>query len=165
MGCPCGTELEYTECCEPFIAGKLSAPNPEALMRSRYSAYAKAAVAYLGETLAPEFRKDYDENETREWAEKSEWLGLRIIKAQGDTVEFIAKYKSQGKVLEHHETSKFRKINDCWYFVDGKSHVHEEGAERCDEPKAPVVREAPKVGRNDPCHCGSGKKFKKCHGV
>lgn len=29
----------------------------------------------------------------------------------------------------------------------------------------PVVRDAPKVGRNDPCPCGSGKKFKKCCGA
>jgi preprotein translocase subunit SecA len=29
----------------------------------------------------------------------------------------------------------------------------------------PIVREGVKVGRNDPCPCGSGKKFKQCHGV
>jgi preprotein translocase subunit SecA len=28
-----------------------------------------------------------------------------------------------------------------------------------------IVREAPKIGRNDPCPCGSGKKYKKCHGA
>jgi preprotein translocase subunit SecA len=33
------------------------------------------------------------------------------------------------------------------------------------EPLAPFRREAPKLGRNDPCHCGSGRKFKKCHGA
>jgi preprotein translocase subunit SecA len=32
------------------------------------------------------------------------------------------------------------------------------------DPATPFVRETPKVGRNDPCHCGSGKKFKHCHG-
>ena len=32
-------------------------------------------------------------------------------------------------------------------------------------PRKPIVRKQPKVGRNDPCPCGSGKKFKKCHGV
>lgn len=164
MICPCGTSLDYTKCCEPYIAGKGFAPSPEALMRSRYSAYAVGAVKYLGETLAPEFRKDYDENETRNWAEKSEWLGLKILKAKDDTVEFIAKYKAEGKVLEHHEVSTFRKLDNRWYFVDGESHVHEEGAEHCAEPKAPVVRATPKLGRNDPCHCGSGKKLKKCHG-
>jgi preprotein translocase subunit SecA len=29
----------------------------------------------------------------------------------------------------------------------------------------PVRRSEPKVGRNDPCPCGSGKKYKKCHGA
>ncbi len=33
-----------------------------------------------------------------------------------------------------------------------------------DEYQQPYVRQAPKLGRNDPCHCGSGKKFKQCHG-
>ena len=33
-----------------------------------------------------------------------------------------------------------------------------------DAPVTPVRRDEPKIGRNDPCWCGSGKKFKKCHG-
>ncbi len=33
-----------------------------------------------------------------------------------------------------------------------------------EEPAQPSVREEPKIGRNDPCSCGSGKKYKKCHG-
>jgi hypothetical protein len=32
------------------------------------------------------------------------------------------------------------------------------------EPQEPFVRKSPKLGRNDPCHCGSGQKFKKCCG-
>ena len=125
--------------------------------------------AYLRESLAPEARKDFSEKEVREWAKNSEWLGLQILSAKGDTVEFIAKYRTQGKVLEHHEVSTFRKRDDRWYFVDGESHVHEEGkGHEHHAPaaqKAPVVRETPKVGRNDPCACGSGKKFKKCCGA
>ncbi|MGE3262017.1 MAG: YchJ family protein [Bacteriovoracia bacterium] len=169
MNCPCGSQKDYSQCCEPYITGKENAPTPEALMRSRYTAYVKVAEPYLKETLAPESRGDYNEGEVREWAKKSEWLGLQILSAKGDTVEFIAKYRTQGKVLEHHEVSKFKKKGDRWYFVDGDSHVHEEGkghehhAPR--EPQKPMVREEPKVGRNDPCSCGSGKKFKKCHGA
>jgi hypothetical protein len=44
--------------------------------------------------------------------------------------------------------------------VSGHSH-HDHGEHA---PETPYVRETPKVGRNDPCPCGSGKKFKKCHG-
>lgn len=169
MLCPCGSQKDYAQCCEPYISGKAHAPTPEALMRSRYSAYVKVAAPYLKETLAPESRGDYNEADVQEWASKSEWLGLQIIAAKGNTVEFIAKYKTQGKVLEHHEVSTFKKKGDRWYFVDGESHVHEEGKghehHQPREPQKPVVREEPKVGRNDPCSCGSGKKFKKCHGA
>ena len=165
--CPCGSGKNYADCCEPFILGKRHAPTPEALMRSRYSGYVKGAVAYLKETLAPESRGDYNEKDVIEWMKQSEWLGLQILKAEGNTVEFVAKYKTQGKILEHHEVSTFKKKGDQWYFVDGESHVHEEGKghQEPKEPKVPVVRAAPKVGRNDPCSCGSGKKFKKCCGV
>lgn len=168
MSCPCGSEKKYSDCCEPYITGKKNAPTPEALMRSRYTAYVKVAEPYLKETLAPESRGDYNEAEVREWAKKSEWLGLEILKAEGNKVEFIAKYKTQGKVLEHHEVSTFKKKEDKWYFVDGESHVHEEGKgheHHQHAPKEPIVRATPKVGRNDPCSCGSGKKFKKCCGV
>ena len=165
MQCPCGQKAQYTDCCEPYILGKAHAPTAEALMRSRYTAYATGAVAYLKETLAPEARGDYDEKAVKEWATQSEWLGLEILSAGTDKVEFVAKYRSGGKGYEHHETSRFKKRGDRWFFVDGDSHVHEEGqGHHHHEPKKPTVRTEPKIGRNDPCHCGSGKKFKKCHG-
>ncbi len=162
--CPCGSQLEYSHCCAPLIEGQRPAESPEALMRSRYTAYTKGAVAYLKETLLPGSRGDFNEKDAKEWAKQSEWLGLEILSAKGETVEFVAKYKTQGKVLEHHEVSTFKKKDGQWYFVDGESHVHEEGKghEHHREPQAPIVREAPKVGRNDPCVCGSGKKSKKC---
>lgn len=163
MKCPCGSQVAYENCCEPYIKGEKNAPTPEALMRSRYSAYVKVAAPYLKETLAPESRGDFNEKDVYEWAKHSEWLGLDIMKAEGNTVEFTAKYKAQGKVLEHHEVSTFRQEKGKWYFVDGESHVHEEGkGHEHHEPKAPIKREEPKIGRNDPCSCGSGKKYKKC---
>ena len=42
--------------------------------------------------------------------------------------------------------------------------VRADGSDAPDEKVEPVRREQPKVGRNDPCPCGSGKKYKKCHG-
>ena len=165
MLCACGSDLDYSNCCEPYIKGERPAPSPEALMRSRYTAYVKVVEPYLRETLAPESRGDYSEKDVYEWAKQSEWLGLQILKAEGNSVEFIAKYKTQGKVLEHHEVSTFRKEGNRWFFVDGESHVHEEGKGHEHHEKAPqkpVVRATPKLGRNDPCACGSGKKAKKC---
>ena len=136
-------------------------------MRSRYTAYARGAIDYLRETLAPSERGDFNEAETRNWARSAEWRGLQIIEASGDKVEFVAKYRAGGKTLEHHEVSTFTKQDGRWYFVDGESHVHEEGKgheHHPVEPVKPIIRETPKIGRNDPCHCGSGKKYKKCHG-
>lgn len=165
MTCYCGSGKDFSQCCEPYIKGDALPPTPEALMRSRYSAHVVGDVPYLRNTLAPEARKDFNEKDVREWV-KAEWLGLEIISAQGNKVEFLAKYKMDGKGHEHHEVSKFRKVGDRWYFVDGDSHVHQEGqGHHHHAPQAPVVREEPKLGRNDPCTCGSGKKYKKCCGA
>ena len=64
-----------------------------------------------------------------------------------------------------YSTVEIVKENDTWYFVDGESHTHKEGeGHHAHQKPQPVVRDQPKIGRNDPCNCGSGKKYKKCHG-
>lgn len=142
-------------------------------MRSRYTAFVKANMDYIKKTLAPESQSDYDAAGAQDWAEKSNWKGLQILATQKGlahdkkgTVEFVATYEQDGTLLEHHEVSQFRK-NDLgqWFFVDGESHTHPEGEghhAHSSPPLAPRVRTEPKVGRNDPCPCGSGKKYKKC---
>jgi len=159
--CPCNSGLSYSDCCEPLIKGAIKAPGPEALMRARYSAFAQQEMPYLLETLHPEQRSDYDEAGAARWARESDWTGLEILKTTGDpatentgTVEFRASYRRNNEKLEHHEQAEFRKTNDTWYFYDGKMVA-----------PAQFQRETPKVGRNDPCPCGSGKKFKKCCGA
>ena len=159
--CPCGSGLEYADCCEPILSGDQLAKTAEALMRARYTAYQKDAIAFLGESLHLSSRHDWDEAATRKWAEDSEWLGLEVRsteKGQEDdeegTVEFIATYKEDGLLKQHHEYSLFRKEADRWYYVDG----------RLPAPQT-MKRETPKVGRNDPCPCGSGRKYKKCCGA
>jgi preprotein translocase subunit SecA len=44
------------------------------------------------------------------------------------------------------------------------SSASEQARSQGQEPAAPFIRNQPKIGRNEPCHCGSGKKFKQCHG-
>jgi preprotein translocase subunit SecA len=44
------------------------------------------------------------------------------------------------------------------------SDIVSQAAEDLNKPKPKPVRSGPKVGRNDPCPCGSGKKFKNCCG-
>ncbi|MCB9073188.1 MAG: YchJ family protein [Bdellovibrionaceae bacterium] len=166
MQCYCGSHKEFANCCEPYLNQTQWPETPETLMRSRYSAYVTGNIKYLKQTLLPHDRAQFQESDTQDWA-KSEWLGLKIIETNGNTVEFVASYKKNGKKFEHHEISKFKKIDGRWYFSSGDSHVHEEGHDHHHhhEPVAPIQREAPKIQRNDPCPCGSGKKYKKCCGA
>jgi len=157
--CPCDSGRHYDDCCGPIIAGRHDAPTAEALMRSRYSAFTRGEVAYLQDSLHPDQRDDHDPEATRQWAERSEWLKLEILskEAGGETddrgqVEFAATFRHKGATLTHHEVGEFSRLNGRWYYVDGR--IVTPG----------TVRNAPKVGRNDPCPCGSGRKYKKCCG-
>ncbi len=140
-------------------------------MRSRYTAYTKADVTYIKLTMVAEARKDFDDDATRKWAEGSKWKGLKIVdKKKGGpedatgVVEFVATYEIQGKGIDHHEVSTFRKNKEGqWLFVDGEAHEHKEGEGHQHDAKPETVkRESAKIGRNDTCPCGSGKKYKKC---
>jgi SEC-C motif-containing protein len=128
-------------------------------MRSRYTAFTRGALAYLEATLAPEAREGYDGADVAAWARDAEWQGLEIrgstlAEPEGDrgTVEFVARYRMRGKPLAHHELASFGRVDGRWYYLDGVIN-----------PKS-APRTAAKVGRNDPCPCGSGKKYKKCCG-
>ena len=157
--CPCGSGRPYNECCGPYITGKAKAPTAEALMRSRYSAYAEHEVDYIINTCKHKGENDIDYKSTRDWSERSTWLGLKIISTEKggpvDTegiVEFEAVYEQDGLKDVHHELAKFKKENGEWLYEEGRV-----------TPRT-VVRASPKVGRNEPCPCGSGKKYKLCHG-
>lgn len=173
MNCACGSLKNFEACCQPYLQRKAMPETAEQLMRSRYTAFTLVDVDYLRDTLAPESRHDFDAKSTKEWASQSKWKGLQILKTskgtaedKKGTVEFVATFEQNGTGIEHHEVSEFRKAdNGQWYFVDGESHTHKEGEGHHHPKPETVVREAPKVGRNDPCPCGSGKKYKKCCGV
>jgi SEC-C motif-containing protein len=161
MACPCGTGLELEACCGSIISGARAAPTAEALMRSRYTAYALKNAEYVVQSHDPEQRDDTDLDATRDWAERTTWLGLEVLDTEAGgpdddegVVEFVARFAdAQGREHRHHERSTFVRRDGRWYFQDGKM------------VQAPVTRGAPKVGRNDPCPCGSGKKHKKCCGA
>jgi SEC-C motif-containing protein len=158
--CPCGSGLAYESCCGPIVGGA-PAPTAEALMRSRYSAYVRHDLAHLERTLSAAQRKDFAPEEARKWAEGAEWLGLTILRTeQGGpddslgAVHFSAKYRMGGEEREHQEAALFGREEGRWVYT---GYV--------DEPGKTFRREAPKVGRNDPCPCGSGRKYKKCCGA
>jgi SEC-C motif-containing protein len=150
--CPCGSGQSYGACCGLYLSNQAHAPTAEALMRSRYTAYTQGNVDYLIATHHPTQRTANQRAELANSIQSTTWLGLQVIETcqgQGDdqqgAVEFIAYYRapSLGQI---HERSRFVKQRDRWLYVDG-------------EMLPPVV---PK--RNDPCWCGSGKKYKACHG-
>ncbi|HBD95211.1 MAG: hypothetical protein A2355_07820 [Spirochaetes bacterium RIFOXYB1_FULL_32_8] len=129
------------------------------LLRSRYTAHVKCEIPYIISTVHPDKLEGHDEAVISKWAAESQWDGLEIIKTEKGTasdtegsVEFIAKYREKLKKHTHHEVAKFVKKDGKWFFYDS------------DLPFKQVVNETPKVGRNDICPCGSGKKYKKCCG-
>ena len=164
MRCPCGSSQDFNACCGPILAGESRAATAQALMRSRYVAYTRGDVSYIERTLAPESRAAFDERATRDWAREARWLGLEILSTEhGGTdddlghVEFIATYEQRGERMAHRERSRFRRDKALgWLFVAGEARAEKQSA-------APVKVE--RIGRNDPCPCGSGKKYKKCCGA
>jgi SEC-C motif-containing protein len=157
--CPCGSGRDYDECCGPYISGTALPPTAEALMRARYSAYAVHDIGFIIDTCDREENERIDEKETRDWSEKSKWLGLTITGTEKGgasdsegVVTFEAAYERDGLRDTHREKARFKKQDGRWWYVDGEI------------APVTVVRATPKVGRNEPCPCGSGKKYKFCHG-
>jgi len=144
----------------PYIEGKALPATAAELMASRYVAYSLRDIDYLIDSHDPKTRSRIDRKETERWAREAEWLSLEIVRTERGgpedergEVEFVARYRQNGVEHVHHERSDFRRDDGRWYFVDGRRVA-----------EAPVRRTSPKVGRNDPCPCGSGKKYKKCCG-
>lgn len=156
--CPCGSGRDYAACCEPIISGKKTAETAEQLMRARYSAHVKVNVDFLFDSTHPDHREGYDHKGTKTWAEKSEWHGLEILettaggaKDEEGEVLFVARFRDESGVRSHHERGQFKRKGKKWYFTDGKL-------------VKPQPLSVAKIGRNDPCSCGSGQKYKKCCG-
>jgi len=118
--CPCGSGKTYADCCGRWHAGYTQdqpAPTPEALMRSRYSAYALGLIDYLLATWHPS-------TSPGELAlSPVKWLGLEVRHAQatGDAgvVEFVARYRDAGRGVRLHEVSRFVREDGRWLYIDG----------------------------------------------
>ena len=159
VDCPCGSGADEGACCGPLLAGA-PAPTALALMRSRYTAYVRRAVPYLIHTHDPATRATVKRDELERWCRETTWRGLEIVTTvaggvadNAGLVEFIARGVARGNPFTHHERSRFRRVEGRWVYVDG------EGV----KPR-PATR-TKTVGRNDPCPCGSGRKYKKCCGA
>jgi SEC-C motif-containing protein len=151
--CYCGSQKNYKNCCHPFLTGASKPETPEQLMRSRYTAFCIKDIEYLISTHHPSRRQDNERDLLTNTIHETQWLGLKILKTDMVSddphtgfVEFTAFYKTQNTNGQLHERSKFIREAGQWYYLYG-------------EFIEPMV-----FGRNDPCWCGSNKKYKKCHG-
>ena len=120
--CPCGRGKGYAACCGRYHGGE-PAPDAEALMRSRYSAYVVGDAAYLLATWHPLKRPPELGLDTA-----CKWLGLEVkrhqpIDGNHATVEFVARFRQAGRGHRLHETSRFERGEaGRWFYVDGDLH-------------------------------------------
>lgn len=153
--CPCGSMMDYLACCGMYLSGKVTPQTPEALMRSRYTAYTNAMIDYIKKTMKGKALLGFNEVQAKQWASSVQWIGLNVIGTHRDKtdehigfVEFMATYSDKGVIETIHEISQFQWIEGAWFYIDG---VH------------PSKIMPKKMSRNALCPCGSRKKYKHCH--
>lgn len=117
--CSCGSEQNYSNCCGRYQNGSLP-DTAEQLMRSRYSAFACKNEPYLLESWHPDTRPAALNLSSQE---PVKWVGLKVLSHTNEgnkaTVEFIARYKINGKAEKIHELSHFVKEQGRWFYIDG----------------------------------------------
>jgi SEC-C motif-containing protein len=156
--CPCDSQRSLENCCLPIIQGKKTAQTAEELLRARYTAFTRGDVDFIISTHHSRTRHEVKKEEIEDWSKNSEWLGLKIAQVEAGaskdpkgTIIFSAQFRTGEKIEDHVEKSVFEKENGEWKFVDGFG-IHQ----------GTYQRTQPKTSRNEPCPCGSGKKYKKC---
>ena len=161
--CPCDSQQPYSDCCQPIHKDHSNAHSPEQLMRARYSAHVKKLVDFVINTYHSSCGAESQRAEIIDSVE-SDWCALEVVSresGQNDNegyVTFKAYFTQDGQQYCLEERSRFVKEDGRWFYIDGTFPSQIE-----DERLAQPIQKL-KVGRNDPCVCGSGKKFKKCCG-
>ena len=148
LPCFCCSELTFKQCCQPILSGDRKPANAEALMRSRFSAYATNNFQYILQTYTLAERKALSLSDITDNAKQTQWLSLDVINHQtvGNTaqVEFKALYKIAEHYYVMHELSDFNFEDGNWLYRSGI--MQKETGEF-------------KPERNAPCPCQSGKKY------
>lgn len=121
LPCPCGLPASYEHCCGRYHGGQ-AAPTPEALMRSRYSAFALGLGDYLITSWHPGSRPAELDLSTPPLAK---WIGLKIVStalqdADHGTVHFIARCRVGGRAERLEELSRFVREDGRWFYLDGE---------------------------------------------
>jgi SEC-C motif-containing protein len=114
-------------CCGIYLSEKAIPKTPEALMRSRYTAYSMANIDYIKKTMRGKPLVNFNEIEATRWAKSVQWMGLNVIKPHREEVdkhigfvEFIATYLDKGAIKIIHEISQFQFMNGRWFYIDGE---------------------------------------------
>lgn len=118
--CPCGSRKAYALCCWRLHSGE-AAPDAEALMRSRYAAYVMKRPEYILATWHTSTRPPASETDL---TGMPRWLGLKVLRHEmtGENsaiVEFTAKCRKGGQLMNLHELSRFVREDGRWYYLDG----------------------------------------------
>lgn len=185
--CFCGSQSDFSSCCQPYLKKETTVHTAEQLMRSRFSAYASANAGYIYDTYAKSSQKEQSVKEIEDWSKACEWIALiihPIEKSRQSTteqfVEFSAFYITNNTLCELRERSRFileestfpalstnsetkenMSLNTSskqWRYIDGDIISHQELAA---------------IKRNEICPCNlyttawqvkKGKKYKHCCG-
>ncbi len=123
--CPCGSGQTFEACCGPLLAGA-PAPTAVALMRSRYTAVARTAFAYVIATHDPDTRGALAVGSLARATRGTKWRSLEILATERGgadddtgTVEFVARGETRGVPFAQRERSRFRRIAGAWHYIAG----------------------------------------------
>lgn len=183
--CFCGSNCNFTACCQPYIDKVKPVETAEQLMRSRFSAYALGNAQYIYDTYAKSSRAAQSVEDINDWSRSCIWLALNIypvannpIKTTEQFVEFSVFYITNNILYELQENSRFILEDNIdihenviknieltsttplkqWRYIDGDIIAHNKLAN---------------IKRNRLCPCNhypstwkieKGKKFKQCCG-
>jgi len=153
--CPCGSGQKFSACCQPILQQKKPAANAEQLMRSRFTAHVARDYAHLHRSVLETSKEPYVEDPN---AGGTNWTRLVIHahepgpKPDFATVDFTAYFTEGDAERAFHEKAEFQKVEGTWFYTKALR-----------QGTAPIRASKKEVGRNDPCPCGSGKKYKQCH--
>jgi SEC-C motif-containing protein len=152
--CPCGSGRLFAQCCSPIIAGAEQAETAERLMRARFTAHVTHDWAFLQRTYLGTAAEPLPDGEGQT---PVAWTRLVVHAHEPGNrpdvafVDFSAYYVDQGREFALQEKAEFKRRDGAWIYTRPVR-----------EGPAPIKATHPKPGRNDPCPCGSGKKYKHC---
>ncbi|MEZ9903154.1 YchJ family protein [Vibrio breoganii] len=155
--CRCHSQKAYQDCCQPIHTNPSNALTPEQLMRARYCAHELRLVEFVVHTYHPSCNAAAEADVIAE-SVHGDWKKLEVVSTEPGKddyegyVTFNAYFIEDKRQYSFTEKSRFIKEDGQWFYIDGEMY---------DYPLPVKKRE---IGRNDPCVCGSGKKYKKCCG-